>query len=173
MSPQPFHRPRLLILLGYIILTLGTAVTVWGERSHAPYPKSLRVYDIATVISFTLLGWAWWSLLAAYPSTPNPHPWIRASLRAFATAAAVLAVGYVALIRDVTADTVQTHGYFILIRGIYEFPDGRPVYKGLVLTVIGFCVVAIGFWWASRESVKSFDSTAVTETTEPVGAAAD
>ena len=154
---QPLRRPRLLILIGYLILTIGTAVTVWGERSGEPYPKGFRVYDLATVISFALLGWAWWSYLNAVESISTPQ--VRRSLRMFAAVSGLLAVGNVALMRDLFANLVHYSGYEALLKELYHLPDGRPLYKGMVVSVIGFCVVAVGFWWASRASTTQPESS--------------
>jgi uncharacterized membrane protein len=167
MPPQPLRVPRIVILTGYLILTVGTALTVWGERSGNPYyPKGFRVYDLATVVNFALLGWAWWTHLNALQSTSTLRPQMRRSFRIFAAAAGVLAVGYVALIRDIVANAVHYSGYQVLLTELYHLPDGHPLYKGMVLTVIGFCIVAVGFWWASRTSTTLPESSDVTSGNE-------
>ena len=150
MPPQPLRAPRLLILIGYVVLTVGTALTVWGERGDDPYyPRGLMVFDLASVISVALLGSAWWSTFSALQLASVPPSLMHRSFRIFAAVSGVLALGNVALIRDVMGHAIQVLGYESLFKEIYELPDSRPLYKGLVVTVLGLCLIAAGFWRAS------------------------
>lgn len=55
---------------------------------------------------------------------------MRRSFRIVAAAAGLLAVGYVALARDVFAKLVHISGYQVLVTRLYHLPDGQPLYEG-------------------------------------------
>lgn len=66
-------------------------------------------------------------------------------------AGVALAAATVAQTWLLVGNEVRVLGYFRLVRALFDFPDSHPVYKGFVITIVGYLVVSIGFWWASRD----------------------
>lgn len=91
---------------------------------------------LGIILSYGLLGYAWWSLISLLPSPFKNHR-LRRVLLLFALANAVLAVGFIGYIRD-----------------FVPFGNG-PFVPGWIITDIGFAVVAIGLWTASRSNARS------------------
>ena len=138
---------RRLVLIGYLVLVLGTVVSLWGERSGISYPRSLKLYDLGTVLGFALIGWGWWSMLAVVQQQRSRSA--RRPLRIFAIAGVALAAATVAQTWLLVGHAVKALGDFRLISALFDFPDSHPIYKGFVITIVGYLVVSIGFWWAS------------------------
>jgi hypothetical protein len=78
----------------------------------------------------------------------------RRPLRIFAIAAVALAAATVAQTWLLVGNAVRALGDFRLVRALFDFPDSHPVYKGFVITIVGYLVVCIGFWWASRDLAR-------------------
>jgi hypothetical protein len=129
------------ILFGYAVVAIGEAENFYQERTRIT--PGILTYDVATVLSYALLGLAWWSYIAVLRSTPNVSTKMRWPLWLFALSSAVLALGYFAVARLIF--NVKHHN-------IPNVAHSAAQVAGLGICVAGLIVVTLGFVWAGQTS---------------------
>lgn len=143
--------PKTSILVGYLVLAIGTAMGEWASHGWDGdhLMKGILLYDIAVVVSFALIGSAWWLYLQEMPASAREHQSVRRALRIFGTASGVLAVGNLVLLAEGTS-----------------FYEGLNQWS-LVLCAAGLAVVATGFLRASTGPGGPHSSLATEAELEP------
>lgn len=143
VGEHPPRGSRASILIGYVILALGTAIGEWVNRGYSDhFMRGVLAYDTAVVVSFALIGIAWWLCLGELPPSARRDRVVRRSLRIFGVASATLAVGNLLLVGAFDSDQV--------LNGI-----------SLVLCAAGLVAVTAGFWNAAKRSDPALESTPV------------
>lgn len=142
---------KTLVGLGFILVGVGPLPLFLGLNSESP--RSENFYWIVTAFGYGLLGVASWVWLNNLFKTKNGHPGIRLVLRLVALACLVLGVAYLGLLNEL----IELH---------------RRLHVGLrrqgvsyLLSMIGFCFTALGFWIAGR--VLGSDPGSQHERSEP------
>jgi len=143
VEEHPLRGSRASILTGYLILALGTAIGEWVNRGYSDhFMKGLLAYDTAIVVSFALIGIAWWLCLGELPPSARRDRAVRRSLRIFGIASATLAVGNLLLVGAFDSDQV--------LNGM-----------SLVLCAAGLVAVTVGFWNAAKRPNPALESAPV------------
>jgi hypothetical protein len=137
---------RALVLVGFLVTAAG-AITALGETLYDFRGVTTQevVYQLSVAVSYGLIGWAWWSILAPLGRTPEAilERSTHLPLKTFAVASAVLAVGWIGQIGEVES--------FRLHWRVISF-EPRVVTFGWLVVAVGLCVAALGSWSASRFS---------------------
>lgn len=126
-----------LVLAGYLLVSAGQQIEFWSLGGSLD-PKGMFTLEFATTASYVIFGVAWFVHLRVIIPRPGNAGHVRWTMWLFAIASALLAVGWVAEIRDLVGGP---HGYSSL-------PTETIV--GLALTAFGFAVVFVGFFWAGK-----------------------
>lgn len=108
-----------------------------------------------TAIGYALFGVASWAWLNNLFKTRNAQPGMRIVLRLVALACLVLGVAYVGLFNELI--------------GLHRHPHVGLRMQGVsyLLSMIGFCLTALGFWIAGRGMGSDADSQLGTRNTTP------
>lgn len=103
---------------------------------------------VTTLVSFAVVGWAWWLHLSVHAEASHASTRVRRSFWLFALATLILAIGQVALFQYYAF--TQEVGFRIDSRlGVVTVATG--------ITVVGYVLVAAGFWLASRARLTTAD----------------
>jgi hypothetical protein len=125
---KPSSVSRWFIGGGYLFIAFGTAVQLWLER-HSP--SQYLVIKAALLLSYLLIGAAWWVCISAILEVVGSKNTIARGLVLFGTASAVLLVG----------------NLWPLLHGI----GGWNVVT-LGAAALGCLAVTVGFWAATRNT---------------------
>lgn len=122
---------RILILTGYTFLAVDMGVLGWLTQ-YGLIGSIGSSYYVAAMISLGLLGWAWWSCIAALvvPHGKSERP--RAPFRYFAIANGVMVLGNLAILLQ---GSIRTSGV-----------NSAVFLAIIVISGVGFILVATGFW---------------------------
>ena len=110
----------------------------WGANRSASAPGTRSFYWIATAFGYALLGVASWAWLNNLFKTKDGHPGMRLVLWLVALACLVLGVAYLGLFYELIE--IHRHPHVGLRRQGVSY----------LLSMIGFCLTALGFWIAGR-----------------------
>lgn len=136
------------VVTGYAVFTVGASLDALGSDYHFPEPGALMILRVTTLVSFAVVGGAWWLHLSVHGEASHANPRGRRSFWLFALATLILAIGEVALFQYY-AFTPEV-GFRIDSRlGVLTVATG--------ITVVGYVVVATGFWLASRARMDTAD----------------
>jgi hypothetical protein len=137
------------VVSGYAVLVIGAGLDAVASGYDFPEPASLMILRISTTISFAVVGWAWWLHLDDAGTGPPGDPRGR-SFWLFALAAVVLAIGQISLF-----------WYYVFppAGALRIFSPLSVVTLATGLTVVGYVLVAAGFWLATRRTRQSVEVT--------------
>ncbi len=93
---------------------------------------------VVTAVGFAVLAWASWAWLSALTKQRGDVSRMRPVLRLFALACLLLGIAYLGLINEVVHIYRQGHHYGLRYEAISDF-----------LSILGFCLAALGFWTAA------------------------
>jgi len=137
VKPTSVSLAKILVGLGFILVGVGPIPLFIGLDSVSP--RSENFYWIVTAFGYGLLGVASWVWLNNLFKTENGHPGMRLVLRLVAVACLVLGVAYVGLFNEL----IEIHRRF-------SHQGLRRQAVSYALSMIGFCLAALGFWIAGR-----------------------
>jgi len=126
--------PRMLMLTGFIVSAIGTAISEWNGSpwSVLDAHRGYLAYDVSVVVSLGLIGWAWWYFVAELPIPPLAKNQLHLSFRMLAIASGIVAIANAALLSELSLTGFLPHAFAFS--------------AGCVTTAIGLGAVSLGFW---------------------------
>jgi len=137
VKPTSASLAKILVGLGFILVGVGPLPLFLGLPSE--FPGSENFYWIVTAFGYALLGVASWAWLNYLFKAKNGHPGMRLVLWLVALACLVLGVAYLGLFNELIEIHRRQHHVGLRRQGV-----------SYLLSMIGFCVTALGFWIAGR-----------------------
>jgi len=128
---------RILVFLGFLLVGSGNLPFV--GVSDAISTNSYDFYLIVTFVGFALFGFASWAWLLALSRRQGGFREMRIALRLFAVACLVSGAAYLGLVNELVDVYRRLHHVGVRTQAI-----------AYGLTILGFCVTALGFWTAAR-----------------------
>ncbi|MGD0379710.1 MAG: hypothetical protein ABSC30_06965 [Acidimicrobiales bacterium] len=136
VKPTSLSLAKILVGLGFILVGVGPLPLFLALSSE--FPGSENFYWIVTAFGYALLGVASWAWLNNLFKTKDAYPGMRLVLWLVALACLVLGVAYLGLFNELIE--AHRHPHVGLRRqGVSD-----------LLSMIGFCLTALGFWIAGR-----------------------
>ncbi|MCL4446573.1 MAG: hypothetical protein M1134_06890 [Actinobacteria bacterium] len=132
MRPK-LRTPRMLVLAGYAALAVATVADMWP--TEASDLEGWLFLEVAVLVSWGMIGWAWWSSIEGLGASLPAKDRLRVSFRYFAIASGVMAVVNMVFIPTAAS----------------PFPgwSNVGVLTNCVIDAVGYVMVAVGFWRAS------------------------
>jgi uncharacterized membrane protein len=125
---DPRFTARLLIVLGYVALIMGSLIWLIQSISDDAHP-GIVVYLIAAALAYGVVAWSWWLWAKAMITVRGQIPSLRRSFRAFGASSVILAVGFLAYAIQLNADHFK-----------------GPYVAATVIELLGAAMIAAGFW---------------------------
>jgi hypothetical protein len=147
--------PSGLVLAGFALVDLSTI----GWMSGFVFESSYEFQEIVTMIGFVVLALASAALLHALSRATAHLPGIRLVLRLFAAGYLLMGVAYLSSIHYLAEFHRETHSLHFALRDLVV---------SNALSLLGFCVVAAGFWLAARNIKRPADNSGSPEPALPL-----
>ena len=144
MRPEPLRVPRKLLIVGFLVVVLGSVGLIPAEWTSSTIWQT-AAWFLVPLGAYGLIGWAWNQAAVFVQSNPDATRMFRRASRAMAVASVALSVGYLIDLYQLAEFHHDHPG------SVSAAPTATP---GNIAAALGFCLVALGFWLASVRVVN-------------------